>query len=104
MAADRQDERMGGCDAKCTHLSTPRVWSLLCDSPSLGQAQLKELKLVSGLTAAILHFPNICAYRFVLVFNMDCFRVIIFCASVALLFFIGHIQYVKFSGVQQDDR
>lgn len=39
---DRQDERMGGCDAKYTHLSTPRARSLLCDSPSVGQAELKK--------------------------------------------------------------
>lgn len=63
MAEDRQDERMGGCDAKRTHLSTPGVWSLLCDSPSLGQARLKELCEGTGLAAAILRFPNICASR-----------------------------------------
>lgn len=39
---DRQDERMGGCNAKYTHLSTPRARSLLCDSPSLGQENLRS--------------------------------------------------------------
>lgn len=46
---DREDERMGGCDAKYTHLSTPRARSLLCDSPSLGQAELKKLYKRTGL-------------------------------------------------------
>lgn len=51
---DGQDERMGGCDAKYTHLSTPRARSLLCDSPSLGQAELKTLYKRTGMTAALL--------------------------------------------------
>ncbi len=61
---DRQDERMGGCDAQYAHLSALRARSVLCYSPSLSKTELKKLYGRTGVTAAKLqkHTNNICFF------------------------------------------
>lgn len=54
---DGEDERMGGCDTKYTHLSSPREKSLLRDRPGRLYKKLRER---TGLTTARTFPKHLC--------------------------------------------
>lgn len=88
---DREDERMGGFDAKYTHLSTPRARSLLSDSLSLAQAEPKKLYKRTGLCYMFGIFCHFFVFRGIHIFLTDFLQLVFGCAVVETYCFNIHL-------------